>query len=107
MSSLHSMGFSLTVLVGAGALFASLATTQAAMRPTIHYAADNVQRVDCAVGAHIGPLGTCIFGAPDRDDRPVIEHRSVDAPREGCRTKTVRRTDEMGNSETRSRTDCD
>jgi hypothetical protein len=59
-------------LVGAGALFASIATSQAATLPTATYITNNVHQVDCALGAHIGPLGTCIIGAPDRpNDRPV------------------------------------
>jgi hypothetical protein len=95
-------------LLGAGALFASIATTQAAMLPTTTYVTNNVHRVGCAVGAHIGPLGTCIFGTPDHpDDRPVvIERPEGDAPREGCTNKTVTETDEMGNTVTRSRTYC-
>jgi hypothetical protein len=95
-------------LVGAGAIFASMASAQAAMLPTSTYVINNVHRVDCAVGAHIGPLGTCIFGTPDHpDDRPVvIEHPPEYAPRDGCATKTVRETDEMGNSVSRSRTEC-
>jgi hypothetical protein len=102
MSSLQS------TLVGAGALFASIVPTQAAMLPMFTYLTNNVRHVNCAVGAHIGPLGACILGTPDRpsDGAVIIEHPPVDAPREGCTTKSVTKTDETGNSVSRSRTDC-
>jgi hypothetical protein len=87
------------------AAFMTIGPAQASMYPAVHYGNSNVHHVDCAVGFHIGPLGTCVLG----DDRPppppdrVIERRSVD---EGCQTKSVKREDAEGNSETRTRTDC-
>jgi hypothetical protein len=92
------------------AAFMTVGPTQASMYPSVHSSAPNVQHVDCAVGFHIGPLGTCVVGVDDRPpprepppDR-VIEHRSVD---EGCETRSVNRTDAVGNSETHTKTNCD
>jgi len=102
MSSIRLIGYSLAIAVGVGAVFASAATAGAAFLPTTRFAINHVQHVDCAVGAHIGPLGACIFGSPYSDNR-----RAVDAPREGCSTQTVERTDGMGDSVAKSRTECD
>jgi hypothetical protein len=82
----------------------SMCPSQAAMSPLVHYGTPNLHHVDCAVGFHIGPLGTCIVGVengppPDR----VIERRSAD---EGCESKSVKRTDSDGNSETKTKTNC-
>ncbi len=93
------------------AAFMTVGPTQASMYPAVHYGAANVHHVDCAVGFHIGPLGTCVVGVDDRPpprDLPpdrIIEHRSVDV--DGCETKSVHRTDPAGNSETRTKTNCD
>ena len=95
----------LAALFGAAAILASATAAQAAMSPTTTNAASSVHRVDCAVGAHLGPLGACVFGEPDRDRDVVIERRSADEPR--CRTKTVMETDGMGNTVRRSKTVCD
>jgi hypothetical protein len=109
MSLRQLTGASLAALFGAGALFATVAASQAAMSPIPLHATSSVQKVDCAVGAHIGPLGGCIIGNDDAPG-PVIEHRSADAPdsrdENGCKTKTVKRTDGMGNSETKSKSNC-
>jgi hypothetical protein len=101
-------GFAAAAAVAA---FMSAGPTQASMYPATHYGAPNVHHVDCAVGFHIGPLGTCVVGVDDRPpprepppDR-IIEHRSVDEG--GCETKSVHRTDAVGNSETRTKTNCD
>jgi len=103
------MGGAFAAVVGAAAALAPAASAQASMTPVPHFAASNVHNVDCAVGAHIGPLGGCILGN-DHDDTVVIERRSADAPDSrddgGCTTKTVKRTDGAGNSETRTKTDC-
>jgi hypothetical protein len=89
------------------AAFMSVGGAQAAMSPVVHYGTANVQHVDCAVGFHLGPLGTCVIGADDRPPPdaapPVVEHRSVD---EGCQTKSINRTDSEGNSETKTKTNC-
>lgn len=117
MSSHHVIGCSIAALVGAGALFASVAATQAMMPPVSRYATPDVQHVDCAVGAHIGPLGGCILGHDDnppvvveRNPPVVVEHRVVDAPdpqrADGCTTKSVTRTDGAGDSETKTKTNC-
>ena len=100
---------------GAAATLASLisiGSTQAAMAPAANAGSPNVQYVDCAVGFHIGPAGACILGVdsdppppPPRavvvDPPPVVEHG------EGCETKSVNRTDAEGNSETKTKTNCD
>jgi len=77
---------------------------QAAMSPALHNDASMVQRVDCAIGLHIGPAGGCILGTEDHHHEKVIEHHDPD---EGCHTKTVKRSDGMGNSETKTRSNCD
>jgi hypothetical protein len=78
----------------------SFTPAQAAMSPAIHSGAASVQRVDCAVGLHLGPAGACIIGTEDHDR--VVEHRASD---EGCETKSVTRSDESG-TETRTKTNC-
>jgi hypothetical protein len=106
MSLRQLMGGSAAAIVGAGALLASVVAAPASMLPVSHFATPNVQHVDCAVGAHIGPLGGCIIG---NDDHPpvVIERRAADAPdSDGCGTKSVTRTDSSGNSETKTKTNC-
>jgi len=94
------------------AAFISVGPTQAAMSPA-HYGQDanptDLHHADCAVGFHIGPAGACVIGTdnpppPPPDRRVIIEHRSVD---EGCQTKSVKREDAAGNSETRTKTNCD
>ena len=99
-------GIPLAALVGAGAIVLSATAAGAAMSPATFDASSSVHRVDCAVGAHLGPLGACVFGEPEHHD-VIIEHRSADVPVERCRHKTVRRSDDMGNSETTSKTECD
>jgi hypothetical protein len=105
----HLIGGSAAAIVGAGTILASVVSAQAAMLPVPHYAAPSVHQIDCAVGAHIGPLGACVIG---NDDPPpvVVERRAVDAPPpnagDGCATKSVTRTDDMGNSETKTKTNC-
>ncbi|MGD1015264.1 MAG: hypothetical protein ABR863_02325 [Roseiarcus sp.] len=109
MSSRHFIGCFAAALVGAGATLASVGATQATMLPVSRYATPYVQHVDCAIGAHIGPLGACIIG---HDDNPpvVVEHRVIDTPDpqavDGCSTKTVTRTDGNGDSETHTKTNC-
>ena len=109
MSLRQLIGRSAAALVGAGALLVSVATTQATMLPVSRYATPNVHYVDCAIGAHIGPLGACIIG---HDDNPpvVVEHRVIDAPDpqgvDGCTTKSVTRTDGSGDTETHTKTNC-
>lgn len=100
----HLLGLSAIALVGAGSMFATAAPLTAATaglhaRPYVHQA-------DCAVGMHIGPVGACI-GDDDRSPPPppaMVEHRSA-AP-EGCETKSVTKTDGMGDSKTKTKTDC-
>jgi hypothetical protein len=80
----------------------SFTPAQAAMSPALHTEDASVQRVDCAVGFHIGPAGACVIGTEERHDT-VIERRAAD---EGCRTKSVTRSDDTG-TETRTKTNCD
>jgi hypothetical protein len=116
MLSYKLMGGSLAAIVGAGAMLASVTTSQAAMLHVPHHAAGQVHNIDCLLGAHVGPLGGCIGDDNDRHD-PAIERRAADAPgatkektithdENGCSTKTVKETDGMGNSEARSKTNC-
>ena len=109
----HFLGGSLAVMTAAGALLISAAGAQAAMAPTTQPASSMIQKADCAAGFHIGPVGACVGDeAPPRRD-VIIEHH--DAPRvierratdEDCRTKTVKRTNGMGDSMTKTKTRCD
>ena len=79
------------------------APAQAGMTPATRFEAPLVQPVDCAVGFHLGPAGACIIGTPEPEHRVIEERRATD---EGCETRSVHRTDDMGNSETRTRTNC-
>jgi hypothetical protein len=109
MSSRQLIGGFAAALVAASAMLASVGATQATMLPVSHYAAPYVQHVDCAIGAHIGPLGACIIG---HDDNPpvVVERRVIDSPdpqaADGCSTKSVTRTNGNGDSETHTNTNC-
>jgi len=104
------MGCSGAAIVGAGAMLGSVATAQAAMLPAPHYANSSIQHIDCAVGAHIGPLGGCILGIDNAPPPVIVERRAVDvAPaveEDGCASKSMTRTDGQGNSETRTKTNC-
>jgi hypothetical protein len=103
MSLRQLIGCSAAALVGAGAMLAFVVPTQATMLPVSRYATPYVQHVDCAIGAHIGPLGGCLLGTDD--PRPVVvEPRDANAP--ACETKSDTRTDAAGNSETKSKTNC-
>ncbi len=73
------------------------------MMPSSQQGTPAVQHVDCDVGFHLGPLGSCIIGTEERHDRVIDEHRAAD---EGCETKSVKRTDSDGNTETRTKTNC-
>ena len=86
------------------AAFMSGGAAQAAMSPALHNDASMVHRVDCAIGLHIGPAGGCILGTDEHHHEKVIERRATD---DGCQTKTVHRSDGMGNSETHTKTNCD
>lgn len=86
------------------AAFMSGGAAQAAMSPAVHNDTSMVQRVDCAVGFHLGPAGACILGTEDPPRERVIERRATN---DGCDSKTVHRSDSMGNSETRTKTNCD
>ena len=91
-----------SAIVAVGAMFASVAPTQATMYHSTDFSTPYVQRVDCAVGFHLGPVGTCVIGTDD--PRPaVVERRDNDA---GCETKTVTKQDADGNSVTRTKTNC-
>ena len=103
---MNTNAFSIARVFSATSLLTLLASgaSQAAMAPSLHDKTTQVQRVDCAAGFHIGPIGTCIIGLDDERHDTVIEKRATE---EGCETKSVRRTDDMGNTETRTKTNCD
>ena len=82
----------------------SAGTSQASMSPNFPHASANSQMVDCAAGFHIGPLGACLGASDEERHDTVIEKRAVE---DGCQTKSVRRSDDQGNSETRTSTNCD
>ena len=87
--------------VAAGAMLAWAAPSGASMYPVARDATPYILHVDCAAGFHLGPVGTCIIGT---DDPPVVvEHRDPDV---GCETKTVKRTDAAGNTETKTKSNC-
>jgi len=92
---------STAAIIGGGALLASVAATEATILPASLKVTPYVQRVDCAVGAHLGPLGACILGSDDST-------RAAPDPRGdgGCATKSVTKTDSNGASETRTETNC-
>jgi hypothetical protein len=89
------------------AAFISVGSTRAAMSPVVPHAVPNVHHVDCAVGFHLGPAGACIVGTDDaarpHERRATDEDRPVD---EGCKTKSVQRTDSEGNTETKTKSNC-
>ena len=101
---------------GASAALASwisIGSAQAAMAPNVNAGNPNVQYADCAVGFHVGPAGACILGVDNDpppppphavivDPPPVVEHSDG-----GCVTKSVKRTDAEGNSETKTKSNCD
>ncbi len=112
MSHRQSRKFSVAAVVGAGAALAWIAAAQAMTPPPPRHSAFDVQPVDCALGAHIGPLGGCILGNDD-DRRPVVieRHDADAAPRDpatpdGCTSRSVTTTDGMGNSQTKTQTNC-
>jgi hypothetical protein len=77
---------------------------QAGMYPAVSSQSPSIIHTDCAVGFHLGPVGTCVMGTDDaRPAPPVEERRATD---EGCETRSVNRTDAAGNSETHTRTNC-
>ncbi|MGD0720151.1 MAG: hypothetical protein ABR970_03785 [Roseiarcus sp.] len=102
-------GCSAAAIVGAGSILVSVAGAGAAMLPVQRAAPAYVQPVECAVGAHIGPLGGCILGNDDERPPVVIERRSADVPEpqpDGCATKSVTTTDSAGNTVTRTKSNC-
>jgi len=92
---------SAAAIVAAGAMFASVAPTQAFMFPIARDAAPNIQLVDCAAGFRLGPIGTCILGTDE--PRHDGDHRDANG---GCDTKSMTKTDAAGNSETKTKTNC-
>ena len=85
-----------------GAMFASIAPTQATMYRITQYSMPYIQHVDCAVGFHLGPLGTCVIGTDDPG--PAVVERHDDNV--GCETKSVTKQDAAGNSVTKTKTNC-
>jgi hypothetical protein len=69
-------------------MFASAAP--ASMAPIATQASPYVQTVDCAVGAHLGPLGACVIGTDDPSAPPVVvEHRAADVPNPDVTTQST------------------
>jgi len=105
-------------IIGVGFILASAASAQATMLPARTAETTSIVHVDCAIGAHVGPVGGCILGTDNPPPQPVIVERRAadvpvveatppaDAPASGCASKSVTRTDSMGNSETKSATNC-
>src|SRR4051812_26211606 len=91
--------------IAAFAFALSVGAPQAARAPATHFADSSIQRTDCAVGFPLGPAGACIIGTPDPEPRVIEERRATHD--EGCETRSVHRTDDMGNTETRTKTNCD
>jgi hypothetical protein len=96
------VGCSAAAVVAIGVLFASIAPTQATMYRITQYSTPYIQHVDCAVGFHLGPLGTCVIGADDPG--PAVIERHDDNV--GCETKSVTKQDAAGNSVTKTKTNC-
>jgi hypothetical protein len=113
MMSRHLIGMSAVALIGAGSTFAfaaPLMAVTAGQRATSH-----VQHVDCALGAHIGPLGGCILGTDDpppvapvvvAPEPDVTTQKTVTQDANGCVTKSVTQTDSAGNSATQTKSNC-
>ena len=105
------------VICGAGAAVASLLTlgaAEAAMSTPAQVGVKApIERVDCAVGFHIGPLGTCVIGVENAAPPPaavvvdpppaVVENPG---PAGGCETQSVKKENAQGESVTHSRTNC-
>ena len=83
--------------------FLSIGASEAAMSPAVQYQAPTIHHVDCAVGMHMGPAGVCIVGVEEHHEK-VIEHRSSD---ENCKTKSVTKENDMGETQTKTMTKCD
>ncbi|MGD0761884.1 MAG: hypothetical protein ABR929_01600 [Roseiarcus sp.] len=66
------------VALAAGVMLATVTIAQAALAPApaFPYSSPDVQTVECAVGAHIGPFGACIGG----------EHRDYHRDHRDCWT---------------------
>ena len=90
-----------SAVVAVGAMFASIAPTQATMYHT-QFSTPYIQHVDCAVGFHLGPVGTCVIGTDDPG--PAVVERHDDNV--GCETKSVTKQDAAGNSVTKTKTNC-
>jgi hypothetical protein len=96
------MGCSAAAIISVGAIFTTVVPMQAAVLHAGVYAPTDIRHVDCAVGAHIGPVGGCILGADDPHP-VVVEHHDDNV---GCETKSVTRQDAAGNTETKTKTNC-
>lgn len=103
MSQRPLLDGSAAAMLGAGLVFALLTPIDAATR--LSYANPLTHKADCAVGAHVGPVGGCILGTdnPPPRDAVVVPPDNDNA---GCETKSVTRSDAAGNSETKSKTNC-
>jgi len=112
MLSRPLIGMSALALIGGGSMLASaapLTSVTAAQRANSY-----IHRVDCAIGAHIGPLGGCILGTDDpppaavvvAPDPNVTTQKTVTQDANGCTTKSVTQTDSVGNTETKTKSNC-
>jgi hypothetical protein len=117
------LGSSIAALAGAFITCASMTAGHAGILNAPLDAKLAIHNVDCAVGMHIGPVGACVGGSEEavlkHTDAPVvIERRTADAPTDvtteksvthdanGCTTKTIEKTDDMGNSAAKSKSNC-
>jgi len=96
------LGCSPAAAVAVGAMFASISPTQATMYRITQYSTPYIHHVDCAVGFHLGPLGTCVIGVDDPGPAAVERHDD----NVGCETKSVTKQDAAGNSVTKTKTNC-
>ncbi len=78
------VGGSAAAVVAIGALFASIAPTQATMYRITQYSTPYIQHVDCAVSFHLRPAGDVRRGAADDPGPAVIERHDDNV---GCESR--------------------
>jgi hypothetical protein len=107
--SRHLLGIMAFGAMGAGTMVAAAAPFKVAKQPPFF-----IRHVECAVGAHIGPVGGCIIGTDDPPPATVVvapppdvtTQKTVTQDANGCATKSVTQTDSAGNSATTTQSNC-